>query len=161
MPPKRKENDLGDDSPSKKTKSKDDEEKRPAINVNWAIPKEKNKPTYQKIYANRYAQALYLRAQDEINPRLTPLPGPQLRTPIYRSKTTKDVLAKSSHLLSASLRNLFNDIKRRSTQEEDSPYIAAHIEQHFDEEDPNIAVVLSRAENNGIFTLTEDQRLEV
>jgi len=44
---------------------------------------------------------------------------------------------------------------------QDVRYTLAHLEQNFNEEDQNIAVVLSRAENNEIFVLNVDERLEV
>jgi hypothetical protein len=59
------------------------------------------------------------------------------------------------------LRSLFNEIKRKSTTVQDVRYTLAHLEQNFNEEDQNIAVVLSRAENNEIFVLNVDERLEV
>jgi hypothetical protein len=59
------------------------------------------------------------------------------------------------------LRSLFNEIKRKSTTVQDVRYTLAHLEQNFNEEDQNIAVVLSRSENDEIFVLNEDERLEV
>jgi hypothetical protein len=164
MPPKSKEADKGDGSPKKKTKSNEDrQDEQSVVNVDWVIPKEKRKPIFKEIYAKRYAQTLYQRAREEIsiNPQQAPLPNAQLRTPIYRSQTAKDLQATNPYLPSASLRNLFNHIKRRSTQQEDSPYKPAHLSQRFNNEDRNVAVVLSRAEDNEILTLTGDQRLEV
>lgn len=62
---------------------------------------------------------------------------------------------------SASLRNLFNIIKRRSIQKQDSRYRSVHLEQHFNNEGQDIAVVLSRAEDDDIFALNRHQRLEM
>ncbi|CAN9132980.1 unnamed protein product [Alternaria alternata] len=96
-----------------------------------------------------------------INPQQTPLPDPQHRTPIYQIKKSKDLLAADQNRPSASLRSLFNEIKRKSTTVQDVRYTLAHLEQNFNEEDQNIAVVLSRSENDEIFVLNEDERLEV
>jgi hypothetical protein len=162
MPPKRRKDDKGDTPPNKKTKSMDGHEnERPAIDVNWAIPKEKGKPIYEEKYATEYAQLLYQRAREEIRPQQTPLPDAQLRAPIYRLNTAKNLLAGNRYKPSASLRNLFNDVKGWSTQEQESRYHMTHLKQHFNDEDWNIAVVISRAEKNGIFVLNADQRLEV
>jgi hypothetical protein len=162
MPPKRGKADQGHRQHSKRTKSEDDHyHKRPAIEVNWAIPKEKAKSIYKDVHAIEYSQALYQRAREDINPQQTPLPDPQHRTPIYQIKKSKDLLAADQNRPSASLRSLFNEIKRKSTTVQDVRYTLAHLEQNFNEEDQNIAVVLSRSENDEIFVLNEDERLEV
>ena len=74
MPPKRGKDDQGHRQHSKRTKSEDDHyHKRPAIEVNWAIPKEKAKSIYKAVHAIEYSQALYQRAREDINPQQTPL----------------------------------------------------------------------------------------
>ncbi|KAH8622274.1 hypothetical protein IG631_22996 [Alternaria alternata] len=162
MPPKRGKDDQGHRQHRRRTKSEYDHyHKRPAMEVNWAIPKEKAKSIYKEVYAIEYAQALYQRAREDINPQQTPLPDPQHRTPIYQIKKSKDLLAADQNRPSASLRSLFNEIKRKSTTVQDVRYTLAHLEQNFNEEDQNIAVVLSRAENDEIFVLNEDEQLEV
>ncbi|KAG9194492.1 hypothetical protein G6011_04527 [Alternaria panax] len=161
MPPKRKEDDKGHGQPEKRTKSEDNHnDNQHVIEVNWAIPKEKLEPIYKEKHAIEYAQALYQRDREEIYPQQTPLPDPQHRAPIYQKKSN-NLLATEQNWPSASLRSLFNDIKNKSIKEQDLRYNLAHLEQNFNEEDQNIAVVLSRAENNEIFVLNQDTRLEV
>ncbi|KAI4942131.1 hypothetical protein J4E91_010330 [Alternaria rosae] len=160
MPPKRKKTGKGDDPPkAKKTRSEythDDDTTTTA--VSWTIPKEKGKYVYQEKCAAEFAQALYGRARDEIRPQQTPLSDPQFRTPVFQKKGN-DLRARDKYKPSASLRNLFNDIKSKSIHKEEGHSIT-HFQQQFDG-DTNIAVVLSRAENNASFALNEDQRLEV
>ncbi|KAH6882138.1 hypothetical protein BKA58DRAFT_350775 [Alternaria rosae] len=160
MPPKRKKTGKGDDPPkAKKTRSEDTpDDDITTTAVNWIIPKEKGKDVYQEKCAAEFAQALYQRARDEIRPQQTPMSVPQFRTPVFQKKGN-DLRAEDKYRPSASLRNLFNDIKSRSIHQEEGHSIT-HFQQQFGG-DANIAVVLSRAENYASFALNEDQRLEV
>lgn len=160
MPPKRKKTGKGDDPPkAKKTRLEDTpDDDTTTTAVSWIIPKEKGKDVYQEKCAAEFAQALYGRARDEIRPQQTPLSVPQFRTPVFQKKGN-DLRAGDKYRPSASLCNLFNDIKSRSIHKEEGHSIT-HFQQQFDG-DANIAVVLSRAENYASFALNEDQRLEV
>ncbi|KAI4652632.1 uncharacterized protein J4E79_008939 [Alternaria viburni] len=160
MSPKRKKTGQGDDpNKAKKTRSEDTPEDETATtNVNWFIPKEKGKNIYKEKCATEYAQILYEKAREEISPQQAPLLDPQFRTPVFQ-KQGKDLRAGDKYRPSASLRNLFNDIKSRSIAKEEG-HSLTHFQQQFGD-DANIAIVLSRAENNATFILNEDQRLEV
>ncbi|KAI4682346.1 uncharacterized protein J4E88_005236 [Alternaria novae-zelandiae] len=160
MSPKRKKTGHGDDPPkAKKTRSEDTpDDDTTKTDVNWFIPKEKGKNIYKEKCAAEYAQILYEKAREEISPQQAPLLDPQFRTPVFQ-KQGKDLRAGDKYRPSASLRNLFNDIKSRSIDKEEGHSIT-HFQQQFGD-DANIAVVLSRAEDNATFVLNEDQRLEV
>ncbi|KAI4917253.1 hypothetical protein J4E90_003760 [Alternaria incomplexa] len=160
MSPKRKETGQGDDPPkAKKTRSEDPpDDDTTKTDVNWFIPKEKGKNVYKEKCAAEYAQILYEKAREEISPQQAPLLDPQFRTPVFQNKG-KDLRAGDKYRPSASLRNLFNDIKSRSIDKEEGHSIT-HFQQQFGD-DTNIAVVLSRAENNATLVLDGYQRLEV
>ena len=160
MSPKRKETGQGDDPPkAKKTRSKDTpDDDATKTDVNWFIPKERGKNVYKENCATDFAQNLYEKARDEIRPQQTPLSDPQFRTPVFQKKG-KDLRVGDNYRPSASLRDLFNNIKSRSSQKEEGRSIT-NFQQQFDGK-PNIALVLSRAENSAILALDEDQRLEV
>jgi hypothetical protein len=160
MPPKRKNAEKKGESPKKKTRSEDTPESDgTTVEVNWAIPKGKGKQIYQERYATKHAQGLYGRARNEIRSQQTPLSVPQFRTPVFQTERGNDLQAEDKSKPSASLRNLFNEIKSKSAQKEDRNDLA-HFEQQFGE-NSNTAVVLSRAENDATFVLNEDQSLEV
>ncbi|KAI4686869.1 uncharacterized protein J4E84_005240 [Alternaria hordeiaustralica] len=160
MSPKRKKAGHGDDPPkAKKTRSEDTpDDDTTKTDVNWFIPKEKGKNIYKEKCAAEYAQILYEKAREEISPQQAPVLDPQFRTPVFQ-KNGKDLRAGDKYRPSASLRNLFNDIKSRSIAKEEGHSIA-HFQQQFGD-DANVAIVLSRAENNATVVLNEDQRLEV
>ncbi|KAI4671648.1 uncharacterized protein J4E78_000144 [Alternaria triticimaculans] len=160
MSPKRKKTGHGDDPPkAKKTRSEDTpDDDTTKTDVNWFIPKEKGENIYKEKCAADYAQILYEKAREEISPQQAPLLDPQFRTPVFQ-KQGKDLRAGDKYRPSASLRNLFNDIKSRSIDKEEGHSIT-HFQQQFGD-DANIAVVLSRADDNATFVLNEDQRLEV
>ncbi|KAJ5065038.1 hypothetical protein J3E74DRAFT_259339 [Bipolaris maydis] len=133
---------------------------RASIPVDWAIPKAKRKNAFDRKYLDDYAQPLYEREPDELRPMQAGLPEAQIRTPIYQ-KDGKDMVAGDANQSSAALRDLYNEIKRLSAKEPDGLHDIAALTGQFEEGDENAAVVLSRAENQEVFVLDTERRLQV
>ncbi|KAJ6200251.1 hypothetical protein J3E72DRAFT_392108 [Bipolaris maydis] len=125
-----------------------------------AAPIAKRKNAFDRKYLDDYAQPLYEREPDELRPMQAGLPEAQIRTPIYQ-KDGKDMVAGDANQSSAALRDLYNEIKRLSAKEPDGLHDIAALTGQFEEGDENAAVVLSRAENQEVFVLDTERRLQV
>ncbi|KAJ5032192.1 hypothetical protein J3E74DRAFT_297011 [Bipolaris maydis] len=77
------------------------------------------------------------------------------------SERCKDMVAGDANQSSAALRDLYNEIKRLSAKEPDGLHDIAALTGQFEEGDENAAVVLSRAENQEVFVLDTERRLQV
>ncbi|EUC42995.1 hypothetical protein COCMIDRAFT_102053 [Bipolaris oryzae ATCC 44560] len=162
MPPKRQasKNKKGSVSKGPDLRKEMEDVSRASIQVDWAIPKAKRKNDFDRKYLDDYAQPLYAREPDELRPTQAGLPEAQIRTPIYQ-KDAKDMVAGDANQSSAALRDLYNEIKRLSAKEPDGLHDLAALTGQFEEGDGNAAVVLSRAENQEIFVLDKERRLQV
>ncbi|EMD86295.1 hypothetical protein COCC4DRAFT_135004 [Bipolaris maydis ATCC 48331] len=162
MPPKRQGNrsKKGPVSKGPDLKKEYEDASRASIPVDWAIPKAKRKNAFDRKYLDDYAQPLYEREPDELRPMQAGLPEAQIRTPIYQ-KDGKDMVAGDANQSSAALRDLYNEIKRLSAKEPDGLHDIAALTGQFEEGDENAAVVLSRAENQEVFVLDTERRLQV
>lgn len=162
MPPKSKEKDakqaLAQKKPASKETHKNDAHE--AVQINWAIPKAKRKLVHDEKHVADYAQSLYQRNPNEIQSSQTALPDAQIRSPIFQ-KAGKDMQPKDANHSSTALRDLYNDIKRRSVAEPDGRHDLASLKTLFEAGDENTTVVLSRAENEEVLVLGAERRLEV
>ncbi|XP_014557301.1 hypothetical protein COCVIDRAFT_97548 [Bipolaris victoriae FI3] len=162
MPPKRQgnRNKKGPVSKGPDLQKGPEDASRAYIQVDWAIPKAKRKNDFDRKYLNDYARPLYERDPDELRPTQAGLPEAQIRTPIYQ-KDGKDMFAGDANQSSAALRSFYNEIKKLSAKEPDGLHDIAALTGQFEEGDENAAVVLSRAENQEIFVLDTERRLQV
>lgn len=162
MPPKRQRNrnKKGPVSKGPDLQKGPEDASRAYIQVDWAIPKAKRKNDFDRKYLNDYAWPLYERDPNELRPTQAGLPEAQIRTPIYQ-KDGKDMFAGDANQSSAALRSFYNEIKKLSAKEPDGLHDIAALTGQFEEGDENAAVVLSRAENQEIFVLDTERRLQV
>jgi hypothetical protein len=136
--------------------------------VPWVLPSRSSKDHErdESEAVTQYAQSLFNRSWDTIEPQQLPFRFPLVRTPIYKAKG-RDITVNDLHQPCATFRNLFHSIKcdsggsgwnapgRGITYTRDA-FNGAFIRSHDRD-----AVVASTSTADPVLVLDQDYRLEV